>query len=330
MELTLEEYRLYQKNLRRQFSVVGWVLLGYYGIMNASSVVCVFFEMISGMLLAMSRGDLAGVMDSAQKAAGSAWGYFLAAAIGLVILLLWKKPAYWKNEIWAKGRPMTAGSFFSLLCIFFSGQLVYQFVMTVVEIILNGFGLSAIAGMEAVSMDTGNFSMFLYGGILAPITEEILFRGLVQRTLLPWGKRFAILCSAFVFGIFHGNLFQAPYAFLVGLVLGYVACEYSIAWAMVLHMMNNLVLGDMLVRLTSGMSDMGASLVMWAILLSAALIAIVVLIVRRKEIGTFSRENPIHGVYTKCFFTSPGTIVLMAVMGISMIATLFVMIIPIY
>ena len=38
-------------------------------------------------------------------------------------------------------------------------------------------------------MDTDNFIMFLYAGILAPITEEILFRGVVQRTLLPWGRR---------------------------------------------------------------------------------------------------------------------------------------------
>lgn len=330
MELSAEQYRLYRKDLRRRFSIVGWILLGYYGIMNISSMFCILAEMLSGMLLALSQADMMAVMDAAQQAAGSAWGYFLAAAIGLVILLLWKKPAFWKQQIWAKGKPMGFGSFLALLCIFFSGQLVYQIVMTFAEVILNMFGLSALAGMEAVSMDTDNFSMFLYGGILAPITEELLFRGLVQRTLMPWGKRFAILCSAFVFGIFHGNLFQAPYAFLVGLVLGYVACEYSIAWAMVLHMMNNLVLGDMILRLTAGMSELAASLVLWAILLPAAMAALVVLIVRRKQIRAFRTESPIHGEYIRCFLTCPGTIILLVVMGISMITTLFVMITPIY
>ena len=330
MELTLEQYRLYQKDLRRRFSIVGWILLAYYGIMNASSMVWIFTEMIVKILPAVSRGDMEEVASSALNAATSAWGYFLAAAVGLVILLAWKKPAYWKKEIWAKGRPMTVGSFLALLCIFFSGQLVFQVIMILVEVILNSIGLSAVSGMQAVSMDTGNFSMFLYGGILAPVAEELLFRGLVQRTLLPWGKRFAILCSAFVFGIFHGNLFQAPYAFLVGLVLGYVACEYSIAWAMVLHMMNNLVLGDMLVRITSGMSDVVAALALWSVLLPAALAALVILIIHRKEIGGFRAENPIYGVYAKCFFSCPGTIILMAVMGFSMITTLFVMITPLY
>jgi ABC-type dipeptide/oligopeptide/nickel transport system permease subunit len=95
---------------------------------------------------------------------------------------------------------------------------------------------------------------------------------------MPWGKRFATLCTAFVFGIFHGNLLQTPFAFVVGLVLGYVACEYNIVWAMILHMVNNLVLGDMLPRLTSGMPEMAAALVMWLILLISAVVSVVVLI----------------------------------------------------
>ena len=329
MELTAEQYKLYRKELRRRFSTVGWILLSYYGLMNICTFLTAFSEIIIGIIQSLSSGNPGAALEIAENALSNAWGYFLAAAIGLVILLVWKKPAYWKKEIWARGKVMKPGSFLGLLCIFLSGQLIYQIVMLIVESILNGFGLSAIAGMEAVSMDTENFSMFLYGGILAPVAEELLFRGLVQRTLMPYGKRFAIFCSAFAFGIFHGNLFQAPYAFLVGLVLGYVACEYSIAWAMVLHMLNNLVLGDMIPRLTAGMSDMAASLIMWAILLPAAVAAVVALILRRREIRVYRRENPIHKVFLQCFFSCPGMIVLMVLMGISMITTIFAMIVPI-
>jgi membrane protease YdiL (CAAX protease family) len=281
------------------------------------------------LIRSLSAGNLNDSLSGVDNGASGVWGYFLAAAVGLVILLGWKKPSFWKNEIWAKGRAMKFSDFLSLLCIFLSGQLVYQMIMVIAETILNLFGLSAMAGMAAVAMDSSDFGMFLYGGILAPVTEEILFRGLVQRTLMPYGKRFAILCSAFTFGIFHGNLFQAPYAFLVGLVLGYVACEYSIAWAMVLHMVNNLVLGDMIVRLTSGMSEMVTGLVIWAILLPAAVAALVIMIAKRKQIGEYRRENPIYKVYRRCFFSSPGTVLFLIVMGISMVATVFVMITPI-
>lgn len=329
MELTYEEYRLYKKGLRRRFSTVGWSLLAYYGIMNASVFLWAFLESFIMMFRSLAEGDFEGMMDASYAVADSAWGYFLAAAIGIVILLVWKKPAFWKQEIWARGRPMKFRDFLALLCIFLSGQLVYQIIMIIAETILNLFGLSAMAGMEAVAMDSSNFSMFLYGGILAPITEELLFRGLVQRTLTPYGKRFAILCSAFAFGIFHGNLFQAPYAFLVGLVLGYVACEYSIGWAMVLHMVNNLVLGDMITRLTYGMSDMVTALAIWAVLLPAAIAAIVILIVRRKDIRAYRKENPIYKVFRNCFFSCAGTIVLLVVMGLSMLTTIFVMITPI-
>ena len=329
MELSYEEYRLYKKDLRRRFSVIGWTLLAYYGIMNASVFLAALVETFSRMILSLSAGNPDDLVSGASNGAFGVWGYFLAAAIGFMILLLWKKPAFWKKEIWAKGKPMKVAEFLPLLCIFLSGQLVYQLLMIIAETILNLFGLSAMAGMAAVSMDNSDFGMFLYGGILAPITEELLFRGLIQRTLMPYGKRFAILCAAFTFGIFHGNLFQAPYAFVVGLVLGYVACEYSIAWAMVLHMLNNLVLGDVIVRLTSGLPEMVTGLIIWAILLPSAIVAIVVMIVKRKQIGEYRVENPIYKVYRQCFFSCPGTIVFLVVMGISMITTIFVMITPI-
>ncbi len=328
MEMSYEEMKQMKRQLRKKLSVAGWVLLVYYLIMNVAVSLWMVAEMFGAILSSLARGDFAGIGDAALAAADSGWGYFLAAAVGFVILLLWKKPSYWKNEIWAKGKPMNVGSFFALLAIFLGGQLVYQVVMIVVELILNAFGLSVLLGMEAVSMDTNSFSMFLYGGILAPITEEILFRGLIQRSLMPYGKRFAILCSAFTFGIFHGNLLQAPYAFLVGLVLGYVASEYSIAWAMLLHMINNLVLGDMLTRLTSFLPETAAALIFWMILLVSGIGGLAVMLQRSREIRTYRQNDPINRTCVKCFFSSAGTIVLMVVMGLNMIFSIFMMVTP--
>ena len=329
MEMTYEQLKLMKKDLRRKFSVTGWTLLIYYGIMNICVFFAAFFEILSSMFEALGRNDYQGASDAINASLENAWGYFLAAFIGLMILFIWKKKDFWKDEIWAKGKPMTLGGFMGLLCIFLSGQLVYQVVMIFVELLLNGVGLSVMQGMEAVSMDSSSFSMFLYGGILAPITEELLFRGLIQRSLRPFGRRFAILASAFVFGIFHGNLLQAPYAFLVGLVLGYTASEYSIAWAMLLHMINNLVLGDLIPRLTSSMPMEVTSLIIWAVLLVAAIGAAITLIVKRKEIRRFGEQSPINRTFAGCFFSSPGIIVLMAVMGVNMLTSIAFMIAPI-
>lgn len=326
MEQSLEQQ--YKKRLRRSFGVVGWTLLIYYGIMNVSVFLTAFAQMLERAVQMVIYDDFGAMNDLTRQASESAWGYFLAIGIGFVILMCWKKKRFWKEQIWAHGKPMTVPRFFAILSVFLSGQMIYQILVMVSETVLNIFGLSMMEGLEALSVDSDHFDMFLYAGILAPIAEEILFRGLIQRTLLPYGKRFAILCSAFTFGIFHGNLLQSPYAFLVGLVLGYTAAEYSIAWSMVLHMINNLVIADLLNRLTAGLSDIGAAVVVWGILLSFSIAALAVVIVKRKAIRSYGGR--LNRLYVKCFFSSTGMIVLMILMGLSMIYSAFLMIGPIY
>lgn len=57
-------------------------------------------------------------------------------------------------------------------------------------------------------------------GILAPIMEEILFRGLVYRRLkryMPkWG---AVLLGAGIFAVYHGNMMQILFAFPMALLI---------------------------------------------------------------------------------------------------------------
>lgn len=62
-------------------------------------------------------------------------------------------------------------------------------------------------------------------GIFAPAVEELVFRGLVFRRLKEYTDvRIAIFGSAFLFGVYHGNMVQFVYATLVGIVLAYI-CE---------------------------------------------------------------------------------------------------------
>lgn len=329
MEMTWEQWKAMKKALRRKFSTVGWTLLIYYVIMNVSVFFCMFVGSVVQTMLFLSRGDFDGLADAAMQMQENAWGYFLAAAVGMVILLVWKKPRFWRQEIWEKKKAMTPGSFFSILCIFMSGQMIYQIGVTALEMTLNLFGLSLTEGLSAMSMDMDSFDMFLYGAVLAPITEEILFRGLIQRTLMPYGRKFAIFCSAFCFGIFHGNLIQAPYAFLVGLVLGYVATEYSIAWAMVLHMFNNLVIADMLTRLTQNLPEEVSGLIILAIVAVFTVAAGIIMIVKRREIRNYLASERMNRTCLRCFFSCAGMIVLMVIMGLSIISTMVMMISPI-
>lgn len=328
MELTYEQWKEARKDIKRCMSVSGWALLIYYGIMNVAVIGWILVETLFSLFHGAFFGDFASIEGIVMKAAESAWGYFLAAAVGFMILLIWKKPRYLRYEVFAKGAPMKFGDFFTLLSIFLGAQMVFQLGSTGLELILNACGYTIVEGMESLQTDPDNFSMFLYAGILAPITEEILFRGLIQRTMLPFGKKFAIFVSSFTFGLFHGNLIQSPYAFVVGLVLGYVAAEHNILWAMVLHMINNLLLGDVLYRLLGGLPEETMNLIVWGIIAAFTVAAIVLMIVKRRKISAWLRQEKLIGAYMGCYFSCTGTIALLIILGLGTIFTTFMMITP--
>lgn len=80
----------------------------------------------------------------------------------------------------------------------------------------------------ALLEDGQSFALtLLVVGILPALCEETLFRGYLyaslQKTLGPWA---AIAVSALLFGVYHLNLYQGCYAFLLGLILAFTA-EYS-------------------------------------------------------------------------------------------------------
>lgn len=303
--------KLIRKDLRSRFNPACWSLVVYYLLMNVVAVVFLIAVMAVQMILEAVSGSfdpIAAVSDVSMSVLG--WGYVLTILIGGAILLLWKKPAYIRHELLAKGRPMTVGAFAGLLCVFLGVQLVTSLLNTVFEMILNAMGLSMMAALESSSGMQDGFVMFLYASILAPITEEILFRGLVQRTLMPYGKKFAIFCSAFLFGIFHGNLAQTPFAFMAGLVLGYVAAEYNLLWAMVLHMVNNLVIADMLSRLTASLPVSVADGIIGLVILLFGIAGVVIMIVKHKKVGAYLRQERMHRLCLQAFFSHPAVIIL--------------------
>ncbi len=294
------------RNLRKEFNKPTLALIIYYGILNAAVILVMIVDAVS---YAMSHFEDPDLMDAMMdRLMSNGWGYILAIAIGAVILLAWKKPNYCFRELWRRNRPMTAGSFFGLLVVFLSGQALALGVQWLLA--LMGMDMS-----EAVDVSTDSVSMFLYACILAPISEEILFRGLILRSFQPFGKKFAIFASAFLFGIYHGNFIQSPFAFVVGLVLGYVAVEYSMFWSILLHAINNMVLGDLIPRLLAPLPMPVQDGVMYAIIFGSALAALVLLLVRRREVANYFRHRRIHPLCMKSFFSAPAVIILTVLMA---------------
>lgn len=81
-------------------------------------------------------------------------------------------------------------------------------------------------------------------GLLAPLAEEMVFRGAILRALLRWTSRpwVAIAISAVFFAAAHMNPAQLPHAFLIGLLLGWMYYRTdSIVPGVVYHWINNSV-----------------------------------------------------------------------------------------
>lgn len=78
--------------------------------------------------------------------------------------------------------------------------------------------------------------------IMAPVVEELLFRGAIEGYLLQKRKspKTAIFLSALIFGIIHVNPAQVPFAFCIGVVFGWLYYRTgSVIPGMVGHFMNN-------------------------------------------------------------------------------------------
>lgn len=110
----------------------------------------------------------------------------------------------------------------------------------VLATLLHRFNYGIQAQVEASSANSTTWGMWLYSVILAPLTEELVFRGYILGNLKQYGRSIALGLSAFMFGLYHMNAIQTPFAFAIGLILGYLALEYGLVWAIIFHLGNNL------------------------------------------------------------------------------------------
>lgn len=97
------------------------------------------------------------------------------------------------------------------------------------------FRLCSVADLsdryEAVVREQNSVALiagiFLYG-IFSPLAEEMLFRGLVYNRMklyFPW--KLSIVFSALFFGLYHGNLVQGLFGFLLGVVIAWYYERYE-------------------------------------------------------------------------------------------------------
>lgn len=135
---------------------------------------------------------------------------------------------------------------------------------------------------------------FVKVAIVPAIVEEFAIRGVVMQSLKKYGDWFAILMSAMVFALMHGNMVQIPFAFIAGIAIGYAVTITGSMWTGVLiHCANNalaLTLQILEDNLTQTVANM-VGLILIAAVFAAGIICLILYIVNYKKIPLAKGEG---------------------------------------
>ena len=133
----------------------------------------------------------------------------------------------------------------------------------------------------------------LYLGIVIPVGEELMFRGILfKRFRERQGFWYSAICSSVFFAFMHTNTIQTVYAFLLGLMLSYLYEKFgSFKAPALLHIVMNT--GSVLVTELGGFNWIGADpMRMAAATIGGAFICSVVFVMIQRMPGTVTVQPP--------------------------------------
>lgn len=114
--------------------------------------------------------------------------------------------------------------------------------VSVLQIFMPEFMLDSYSGTQSAIYESSVILQIAAAGIVAPVVEELIFRGLIYKRIKEISNiKTAAVLSAVIFGVFHGNWVQAPYAFFIGLAAVFVYEKYkSVMAPILLHISANM------------------------------------------------------------------------------------------
>lgn len=219
-----------KKDIRSFGIVAGACVLGYVLIQQALSLIIMLFpSMREAYYTDMVFQNATGILFSVG-------GVMVPFLIGARYLKKKKE-----TDVFNFGRPKSSSMMLLLAAAGFALCLVANYISAYVSIGLESLGFELSGGdYESPEGVLARVIYILEIAVIPPLSEELAARGVVMQTLRKYGDTFAVLCSAMVFAIMHGNLVQAPFAFLAGVIIGYAVCISGSIWTgIIIHFLNN-------------------------------------------------------------------------------------------
>ncbi|MCR4999968.1 MAG: CPBP family intramembrane metalloprotease [Lachnospiraceae bacterium] len=147
----------------------------------------------------------------------------------------------------------TAGRWFKFLILSFFVMVIGNLIGTAVAALFSLVGINSNATVDTLMSQTSWVGIIVLA-IIGPIVEEFIFRKWLIDRMHVYGGSVAVVTSALMFGLFHGNFAQFFYAFFLGLVWGYVYYKTGkVIYSALMHMTINFCGGVIAPWLISGL-----------------------------------------------------------------------------
>ena len=171
---------------------------------------------------------------------------------------------------------------------------------------------------------------FLSVAVTPALVEEFAMRGVIQGSLKRYGKGFAIGVSAILFGMMHGNLSQIPFAFILGVAIGFAVIKTDSIWTgVIIHLINNgnsVILDAITTKTESTQILAFVNSLYFALCILAFFVGLYLLKGKTKEFLALEEEKTetCLTLKLKWFFSTPAIIVSIAVTVIECILALII------
>ena len=147
-----------------------------------------------------------------------------------------------------------------------------------------------------------NAPMLFYTILIAPLMEELVFRGVFYHRFRSYGKYFAAFCTAFFFALMHSNFLQFAPAFSMGIILFFIRDRYGLPYSILLHFSNNLLA----IVINNLSQDSTLIQGIYSLFLLAGLgYGIYYVVKNRKSLAEDRQYEKEHSLSLKQFFSSP-------------------------
>jgi membrane protease YdiL (CAAX protease family) len=146
-----------------------------------------------------------------------------AIMLGILLLIGIHLP---KRELFALRRPPSWGRALGLALACLVSIYVVAFAYSAVLSVFGDFDATEEQGLVPKEWDPSRaapfIAFFLSVTILAPIVEELTYRGMGVSLFLPYGTTLAIVGTGVLFGVTHGLLIGLPVLAFFGIVVAWL------------------------------------------------------------------------------------------------------------